>query len=125
MMFNGVRVVYPDGREEIVKVTPRVKIECEKQYKGMRHEIATEGSYWMAWYQLKKAGKTSVGFDAWIDHEIEECFRIDYDPVDLRSQIESLIERHAETVPVEELLAVLEDDADPTQPEASSDGESG
>lgn len=125
--MSKIKVIYPDGRHEIVKVTPRVKIECEKQFKGIFAEMATQGSYWMAWWLLKKANKTNVTFDHWIDNEIEDCERIGEHADDLRGDLEELLDRFDEAVPVEELRALLDDaedaeGADPTPPEASTGG---
>jgi hypothetical protein len=75
-MAERIKVTYQDDRTEIVKVTPRSKIECEKKFKGMREEIAVQGSYWIAWWLLTKQGKESESFDAWIDNKVDDCERV-------------------------------------------------
>lgn len=66
-MAERIKVTYSDGRTEIVKVTPRAQVEAERHFKGLKEEIALQGSYWLAWFALGKLGKESAPFDDWLD----------------------------------------------------------
>lgn len=81
-MSEKIRVTYLDGRVETVSVTPMARVACERHFKGIKSEIALEGSYWMPWWLLKRSGKEEDSFDAWLE-KIDDTEEVDDDDDEL------------------------------------------
>ena len=63
-----MRIIYVDGREETVKLTPLAQTEAEERFHGISDntEHAVRASYWMAWRSLYQAGKEKDDYETWI-----------------------------------------------------------
>lgn len=69
-----MKIVYMDGREETVKLTPRAQTEAEERFHGISDntEHAVRASYWMAWRSLYQAGREKDDYEKWLD-KIEDA----------------------------------------------------
>lgn len=67
MAAKKVKVTYNDGREEIVKVTPRANVMTEEYCNGFKQERGILATYYLGWASLSKAGKESLDFETWLD----------------------------------------------------------
>ena len=99
MSAPKVKVVYVDGREEIVRVTPRSLLMTEERYGAQSSQVKFRFTYYAAWVVLNKAGKEPAGFEEWLDKisdledvypsyepcpvcgEVGGCTRDDYGPL--------------------------------------------
>lgn len=73
-MAVKLKVVYIDGREEVVVASPRAQVMTEKYLGGYGETRQVEGGYYLAWASLNKAGKESADYETWLDQiaDVEE-----------------------------------------------------
>lgn len=62
------KVVYNDGQEKTIRVTPRAEVMTEEKYAGIEHsEAALRIVYHLAWASLNRAGQEPDDFETWLD----------------------------------------------------------
>lgn len=80
MAAKKQKIIYQDGREEIVKVLPRAQVMAEEYLKGFKVENLYAATYYLAWAALNSLGKTTLDYETWLN-QVEEVEDID-DPVE-------------------------------------------
>lgn len=87
MAAKKVKVTYQDGREEIVKILPRVQVMTEEHLKGFTSENVYAATFYLGWAGLHVAGKETLDYETWLNR-IEDVE--DYDePVDPTPEVQS------------------------------------
>lgn len=68
-----MQVEYADGREVIVKITPRAEVMAEEKFNGLRNNpsVTTRASYFIAWASLHKSGMESDAYEIWLDKIVD------------------------------------------------------
>lgn len=74
MAAKKVKVTYSDGREVVVKVTPRAQVNTERHIGGDWSHMALLSAYHMAWGALKQEDPDLPDFETWLDRveDVEE-----------------------------------------------------
>ena len=67
MAAKKVKVIYLDGREVEVLVSPRAQVMTEQYVGGFKSERAILSTFYLGWAALSKAGKESADFETWLD----------------------------------------------------------
>lgn len=67
MASKKVKVIYLDGREEVVKVPPRAQVMTEEHCNGFTRERAILATFYLGWAALNVRGKETLDFETWLD----------------------------------------------------------
>jgi len=72
MIQVKLRVVTIDGPQGEFRVTPKVQVEFERQFKtgigkAFENDLKMEHIYWLAWKAQHYAGVVVKPFDSWLD----------------------------------------------------------
>ena len=67
MAAKKVKVIYLDGREEVVKVPARAQLMTEEHCNGFTRERAILATFYLAWATLNVRGMELLDFETWID----------------------------------------------------------
>ena len=82
MAARTVKVIYVDGREELVKVPPRAQVMTEEHCNGLTRERAILFTYYLGWAALNIRGMTTLDFETWLDKidDVEDVEDEELDP---------------------------------------------
>lgn len=67
MAAPKLKVTYVDGREEIVRVTPRAQLMTEERFGGANRNNTARTTVYASWAALHKAGREPKGFEEFVD----------------------------------------------------------
>lgn len=62
-----MKVIYLDGREVEVLVSPRARVMAEEFVGGWPEGKQILATYYLAWAALSKGGKEPADFETWLD----------------------------------------------------------
>lgn len=73
MAVIQLKVIYADGVEKTVRVTPRATVMTEEKYGaiGTNRDAAVRILYHLAWASLNRTGKESDDYETWIDKIVD------------------------------------------------------
>lgn len=71
MAAKKQKIIYQDGREEIVKILPRAHVMTEAYLKGFKTENLYAATYYLGWAALNSLGKTTLDYETWLN-QVEE-----------------------------------------------------
>lgn len=71
MAQQKMRVEYADGREHIVRITPKALALTESQFNGIGDHTKLRASMYLAWASLHHAGMESADYESWLDSVVE------------------------------------------------------
>ena len=94
MAAKKVKVIYLDGREEVVKVPPRAQVMTEDHCNGFTRERAILATYYLAWAALNIRGKELLDFETWLDR-IDDVEDVDDETPDPTPEVPSADESSA------------------------------
>jgi len=67
MAAPKVKVIYNDGREVVVKVTPRAQFRTEERFGGMSTQVVRRASLYASWCSMNQAGMEKDDFETWLE----------------------------------------------------------
>lgn len=85
MMRVPIRIEYVDGERETIRTSPADAVAFEREFDKPVTAIATgraEYFWWIAWHACKRARRTELPFDEWLDR-IESVVEDETEPADI------------------------------------------
>lgn len=76
MAAKKLKITYADGREAIVKVTPRAQVDTERHIGGDWARMGILSAYYMGWSALRKLDSETPDFETWLD-QVDDAEEVD------------------------------------------------
>lgn len=67
MAAPKVKVTYADGREVVVRVSPRAQCMTEEKFGGYEAQYRRRATFFMGWAALSCARKDPGDYETWLD----------------------------------------------------------